>query len=128
MDAERTRFQKIVLLILAAMAVLFGILTGISRARLGACFEVDRSDAMRFALGPELESRGSWELYFMMLVCTLFAALDVAFPMSVFYLQHCCDVWDPEPTDFYLACQRVGWVILPLLLLGGYCYALRVIP
>ena len=63
-----------------------------------------------------------------MLVCTLFVALDVAFPMSVFYLQHCCDVWDPEPTDFYLACQRVGWVILPLLLLGGYCYALRVIP
>ncbi len=248
MDEERTRFQKIVLLILAVMAVLFGILTGISKARPGAYFEetllrpevlapnvtaysgkahgtpvtvtvtresgtraavefhiegvlddvctvdyplaplrrdcgytaygvritkngellfeggydsedafgwykpdgthdmdgfitirpgtsdpwngfeVDRSAAMRFALGPKLESRGSWGMYFIMLVFTLFAALDVAFPMSMFYLQHCCDVRDPEPTDFYLACQRVGWVVLPLLLLGGYCYALRMIP
>ena len=91
-------------------------------------FEVGKHYAMRFALGPELESRGSWGMYFMMLVCTLFAALDVAFPMSVFYLQHCCDVRDPEPSDFYLASQKVGWVVFPLLLLWGYCYALRMIP
>lgn len=91
-------------------------------------FELDRGDAMRFALGPELESRGSWAFYFLMLVLTLFAALGVAFPMSLFYLQHCCDVRDPEPSDFYLACQKVGWVVFPLLLLWGYCYALRVIP
>ena len=91
-------------------------------------FEVDRSTALRFALGPELESRGSWGMYVFMLVCTVFAALDAAFPMTMFYLQHCCDVRDPEPSDFYLACQKAGWVVFPLLLLGGYCYALRVIP
>ena len=84
--------------------------------------------ALRFALGPELESRGSWGMYVFMLVCTVFAALDAAFPMTMFYLQHCCDVRDPEPSDFYLACQKAGWVVFPLLLLGGYCYALRVIP
>lgn len=91
-------------------------------------FEVDRSAALRFALGPELESRGSWGLYFLMLFCTVLVALDAAFPMSMFYLQHCCDVRDPEPSDFYLASQKVGWVVLPLLLLWGYCYALREIP
>lgn len=91
-------------------------------------FEVDRSAALRFALGPELESRGSWALYFLMLFCTFFVALDAAFPMTVFYLQHCCDVRDPEPSDFYLACQKAGWVVLPLLLLAGYCYALCTIP
>ena len=91
-------------------------------------FEVGKHYAMRFALGPELESRGSWGMYFMMLVCTFLVALDVAFPMSVFYLQHCCDVRDPEPSDFYLASQKAGWVVFPLLLLWGYCYALRVIP
>ena len=91
-------------------------------------FEVDRSTALRFALGPELESRGSWGMYVFMLVCTVFAALDAAFPMTMFYLQHCCDVRDPEPSDFYLACQKAGWVVFPLLLLGGYCYALRMIP
>lgn len=91
-------------------------------------FEVDRHHALRFALGPELESRGSWALYFLLLFCTLLVALDVAFPMTMFYLQHCCDVRDPEPSDFYLACQKAGWVVLPLLLLAGYCYALREIP
>lgn len=91
-------------------------------------FEVEKNAALRFALGPELESRGSWGLYFLMLFCTLLAALDAAFPMTVFYLQHCCDVRDPEPSDFYLACQKAGWVVLPLLLLAGYCYALRMIP
>lgn len=91
-------------------------------------FEVDRSDAMRFALGPELESRGSWGMYFLMLVFTILVALDAAFPRTMFYLQHCCDVRDPEPSDFYLACQKAGWVVLPLVLLGGYCYALRMIP
>lgn len=91
-------------------------------------FEVDRHHALRFALGPELESRGSWGLYFLLLFCTLLVALDAAFPMTVFYFQHCCDVRDPEPSDFYLACQKAGWGILPLLLLAGYCYALREIP
>lgn len=91
-------------------------------------FEVDRDTAMRFALGSELEARGSWGMYFLMLVFTILVALDAAFPMTVFYLQHCCDVRDPEPSDFYLACQKAGWAVLPLLLLGGYCYALRMIP
>lgn len=91
-------------------------------------FEITRCTALRFARGPELEARGSWGLYFMMLVFTLFVALDVAFPMTMFYLQHCCDVRDPEPSDFYLACQKAGWVVLPLCLLAGYCYALCTIP
>ena len=250
MDGERTRFQKIVLLILAAMAVLFAVLTAVSRAQKGAYFEetllrpssptqnvtvytgkahstqvaitvtresetrttvefliesvlddvcvvdypldpirtergttvdgvrvtkngevlfeggydpedpmgwgwytpegtrdtrgaitvrggtsdpwhdfsVSAYTALRFALGPELESRGSWGMYFLLLFLTLLAALDAAFPMSLFYLQHCCDVRDPEPSDFYLACQKIGWAVYPLLLLGGYCYALRMLP
>lgn len=33
MDEERTRFQKIVLLILAGMAVLFAVLTAVSKTQ-----------------------------------------------------------------------------------------------
>lgn len=91
-------------------------------------FEISAGTALRFALGPELQARGSWGLYFLMLLATFFVALDAAFPMSMFYLQHCCDVLDPEPSDFYLASQKVSWVVLPLLLLWGYCYALRMLP
>lgn len=39
MEEERTRFQKIVLILLAAMIVLFSVLTGVSRAHKGALFE-----------------------------------------------------------------------------------------
>ena len=39
MDEERTRFQKIVLLILAGMAVLFAVLTAVSKTQKGAYFE-----------------------------------------------------------------------------------------
>lgn len=91
-------------------------------------YEIFASHVTRFAFGPELQARGSWAMYFLLLLGTFFVALDVAFPMSLFYLRHCCDVRNPEPSDFYLACQRAGWVLLPLLLFGGYCYALYMIP
>lgn len=39
MDEERTQFQKVILMILAAMIVLFGVLTGVSRAHKGVLFE-----------------------------------------------------------------------------------------
>ena len=54
--------------------------------------------------------------------------LDVAFPTALFYLQHCCDVRDPEPSDFYLAMQKVSWAVYPFLLLLGYIWALRQFP
>ena len=47
-------------------------------------------------------------------------ALDAAFPRVLFYMQHCCDVRDPEPSDFYLAMQRLGWVVYPVLIFIGY--------
>lgn len=39
MAEERTRFQKIILLLLVVMIMLFGILTGVSRANRGVLFE-----------------------------------------------------------------------------------------
>lgn len=44
MEAERTRFQKVILIILAVMVVLFGVLTGISRAHKGVLFEGELLD------------------------------------------------------------------------------------
>ena len=55
-----------------------------------------------------------------MLFSSALVALDAAFPRALFYIQHCCDVRDPEPSDFYLAMQRLGWVVYPVLILIGY--------
>lgn len=91
-------------------------------------YETTASSVMRFAQGPELTARGSWALYALMVFLTLLAMLAVAFPMTLFYWQHCCDVRDPEPSDFYLETMKIGWVLYPVLLLIGYIWALRQFP
>lgn len=89
--------------------------------------ELTRGDVMYFLEGPELVHRGSIGLYLLMVLLTLLMMLDVAFPLALFKLQHMLDVRDPEPTDFYLAMQRVGWVIYPFVLLAGYIYTLTLL-
>lgn len=73
-------------------------------------------------------SRGSWMLYFTMLLFSGLLALDAAYPLALFRWQHMCDVKDPEPSDFYLEMQRAGWCIYPFLILIGYIIALRALP
>ena len=85
---KRSALQKAVLISVAAMAVAFAILT--------------------FARGPERTARGSWMLYFTMLLFSALLALDAAYPLVLFRWQHMCDVKDPEPSDFYLGMQRAG--------------------
>lgn len=91
-------------------------------------YETDAGTIRRFAQGPELVSRGSWGLYFAMLLFSALLALDVAYPLMIFYWQHMCDVRDPEPSDFYLGMQRAGWCVYPFLLLIGYIFALCQLP
>lgn len=90
--------------------------------------ELEYGEVARFALGPELTARGSWAIYALLVFLTLLMMLDVAWPTTLFYLEHCCDVKDPEPSDFYLATQKVGWVVSPFLLLAGYIWTLRQFP
>lgn len=86
---------------------------------------LDARDVVYFAQGPEPAARGSWLLYGLMVFLTLLLMLDVAFPTALFYIRHCCDVRNPEPSDFYLAMQKVSWVVYPILLLIGYLWAVR---
>ena len=90
--------------------------------------ELTRWDVMRFLEGPEPVHRGSIGLYLLVVLMTLLLMLDVAYPLVLFRLEHCCDVRDPEPSDFYLAMQKVVWVIYPFLLLAGYIFALTILP
>ncbi len=90
--------------------------------------ELEKQDVMRLADDPELTTRGSWLYYFSMLLFSLIVALDAAFPLALFYWRHMCDVRDPEPSDFYLTMQRIGWVVYPILIFIGYIWALRSLP
>lgn len=81
---------------------------------------LSRDSVWSFAQGPDTSARGSVGIYLLMLLFSALVALDAAFPRVLFYMQHCCDVRDPEPSDFYLAMQRLGWVVYPVLIFIGY--------
>ena len=90
--------------------------------------DFDEFDIFRFARGPGLARRGSWILW--ALGAFLFsgiAAAFTAFPMALFRLQHFLSVKDPEPTEFYLSMQKVGWVLFAAFIFGFYIWSLTVI-
>jgi len=49
-------------------------------------------------------------------------AVAVAFPEHLFHWNHFLSVRNPEPTDFYLATQRISWVIMTAVVLGVYLW------
>ena len=84
-------------------------------------------DVVNFAMGPDTVHRGSWGIYACGLFLSGITAVDVAFPRALFYLQHFLSVQDPEPTDLYLAMQKVGWVVLAAAALGIYAWGLTIV-
>ena len=105
----------------------FGEIT-VGSAGQSSPLDLNIQDVVWLGSGPELTARGSWALYAVMLLCSLVLALDAAFPLALFYWRHMCDVRDPEPSDFYLIVQRIGWVVYPILIFIGYIWALRYLP
>ena len=71
--------------------------------------------------------QGSWAYYALAVFATLLVALNVAFPLTLFRLRYVFSVRNPEPTEFYMAMERISWVVLTALLLAGYIAALRVL-
>ena len=80
------------------------------------------------ALGRNLDYRGSIGLFALMLIAALIFAVDVLFPEFWFQLKHMLDVRNPEPSDFYIAMQRLGWAVYPVLLAVGFGYAATILP
>ena len=83
---------------------------------------------VKAAYGLNLAYRGSIGLFAMMLIAAICVAVDVLFPEFWFQLQHMLSVRDPEPSDFYIAMQRLGWAIWPVLMAVGYGYAVTILP
>ena len=87
--------------------------------------ELSKGNVMYFANDPELTARGSWGLYLLLVLITAVLAFDVWYPTALFYLQHSCDVRDPEPSDFYIASQKISWVVYTCALLCAHIYILK---
>jgi hypothetical protein len=45
----------------------------------------------------------------------IFTVIDRMFPLFFFKLRHFLDVKDPEPSDLYIAVQRLSWYAYPVI-------------
>ena len=90
-------------------------------------YEPSMLSVIKLALEPEVVHRGSVSLFLLMVLCTLFGVVDILYPQFWFQLKHMLDVRDPEPSDFYIAMQRLGWVVSPVLIAVGYWHAATVL-
>ena len=74
-------------------------------------YETTAGDAVRFAFGPETAARGDPALFGMAVFLSVLLALEVLFHKTLFRWRH----WaarDPEPSEGWLALERVIWVVL----------------
>lgn len=86
-------------------------------------YETTVGQIARFAFGPEPAARGDPLQFGMAALLTLLLAADVVFHKELFRWRH----WgarDPEPTEDYLSLERVGWVILAVIIAAIYLNAM----
>lgn len=86
-------------------------------------YETTEEMAVRFAFGPETAAHGHPALFGLAVFLSALLVLDIFFHKEFFRWKH----WgarDPEPTEDYLALERVGWVILAAVIAVVYIVSL----
>ena len=87
-------------------------------------YELSVGDILYFVNGPKVSVQGSWSLYMMALLMAALAAVEVAFPKTLFHLNHRWYVQNPEPTDFYYFMHGLASVVMAGAALVFYIMAL----
>lgn len=59
--------------------------------------------------------RGDFEIMLFAVFLLLITFIDIKSPLLFFTLSHYLHVKDPEPTEFYIAMQRISWVLFPII-------------
>lgn len=80
----------------------------------------------RFATGHGVEKRGGIIPLIMFFIALAIYLVDMKYPLFFFQLHNSISVKDPEPSEFYLAMQKLGWfviypILLVVLLFKGVC-------
>ena len=85
---------------------------------------------VRVALDPELTRQGNILLYLLITVLAVFNMFQICFPGLFFRWSIRWHVRDPElaePSDFYIAMERVEWVVIAIVCLVLYSMCLTTI-
>lgn len=76
------------------------------------------SSTVKFAVGYGVEKRGEIYPVIMFFIVLVILLIDIKFPLLFFKLHNFMSVRDPEPSDFYIFMQKLGWyIIYPICLI-----------
>jgi len=59
--------------------------------------------------------RGRYEFLIMAVFLFIYIGIDIKFPLFFFNLRYWLAVENPEPSDFYIAMQKISWVVVPII-------------
>lgn len=78
-------------------------------------YQLSPKHVVDMAKGDYYQIRGQVDLLIMAFIIFIITAVDITFPLFFFKLKYFLSVNDPEPSDFYLAIQRMSWIALPIM-------------
>lgn len=80
-------------------------------------YEIPLKNIVEFSLHEKDEIRGSLGMLLYAAVLIIITVIDIKDPLFFFKLSHFLEVKDPEPSDFYITMQKIGWVVYPIIAL-----------
>jgi len=87
-------------------------------------YKISKIDTAKFASYHNDTIRGKYEYFICALVLALVLMIDIKYPKLFFKLKHGLDVSNPEPSDFYIDCQRLAWVVYPIIIVVLFLVAI----
>lgn len=77
--------------------------------------DISPLSVLNFTFSTKDMIRGDYEPLMMAILLFLLTFVDIKYPLFFFTLNHFLDVKDPEPTDFYISMQKIGWFVMPII-------------
>ena len=78
-------------------------------------YELPLKKVAEFSMLENEAIRGDFEIMFFAVILLLITFIDIKSPLFFFTLSHYLHVKDPEPTEYYIAMQRISWVLFPII-------------
>jgi hypothetical protein len=96
--------------------IAFDMETSYSENRYTANYDISLTNILEFAYSNNDTIWGNGQYLAIAIILGIILIIDISNPLFFFTLKHSLSVSDPEPTDLYIAIQRISWVIYPIII------------
>ena len=80
-------------------------------------YKISLKNVADFAYSAKDITRGNYGLLVLALFFLAITIIDIKYPMLFFNLKYSFSVENPQPSDTYLALQKISWVAYPVIAL-----------